>query len=142
MNELDLSKRSIRTWAWIGDAEFEREVRHRVASRGDFPIDRLDAIKARVVRAEAQATLLAEIQAQLDEDEMAVVRRARNARVSGSGRARRDVRAYRAATGLEALVAWWTVNRRKKRLEELLGPALDRAIDAAVTRYRSRPRRG
>jgi ribonuclease-3 family protein len=142
VNELDLSKRSIRTWAWIGDAEFEREVRLRVASRGDFPIDRLDAIKARVVRAEAQAALLAEIQAQLDGDELAVVRRARNARVSGSGRARRNVRDYRAATGLEALVAFWTLGEHTGRLEEVLGPALDGAIDRAVARYRARPRRG
>jgi rhodanese-related sulfurtransferase len=33
-------ERSVRTLAWLGDAEFEREVRLRVARRGDFPTDR------------------------------------------------------------------------------------------------------
>ncbi len=141
VTDFDLRQRSIRTWAWLGDAEFEREVRWRVASRGDYPTDRLDTIKARVVRAETQAELLVAIQDELNEDERAVVRRARNARVPGSPRSRRNVRAYRAATALEALVAHWTEANRD-RFEQILGPRLEAAIDAAVQRHRTRPRRG
>ena len=74
----DLRGRSIRTLAWLGDAEFEREVRLRLARRGDYPTDRLHALKARVVCAEAQAELLAAIEPELDEHEAGVVRRGRN----------------------------------------------------------------
>lgn len=142
MTEIDLARRSIRTWAWLGDAEFERVVRRRVAARGDFPTDRLDAIKARIVRAEGQADLLAEIQDALDESEQTVVRRARNTRPPASGRSRRNVQAYRAATALEALVAHWVLTGVESRMEAVLGDALDAAVDEAVARHRKKPRRG
>ena len=61
MTAVDLRQRSIRTLAWLGDAEFEREVRRRLSIRGDFSTDRLDKLRARIVNAEAQATLLAEL---------------------------------------------------------------------------------
>lgn len=99
--------RSIRTLAWLGDAVFEQDVRRRLVGRGDYPTDRLDAMKAEIVRAEAQAALLAAIEPDLDEDERSVTRRARNARVSGTARTRARVEAYRRATALEALVAHW-----------------------------------
>lgn len=137
----DLRNRSARTLAWLGDAEFEREVRRRVAQRGDHPTERLDAIKARIVRAESQAELLALIEHDLTDDERAVVRRARNATPGSS--ARRRTRAYRAASALEALVATWLLGdaAARKRFERLLGDALERAIDDAVARTR-KPKRG
>jgi ribonuclease-3 family protein len=126
--------RSIRTLAWLGDAVFEREVRLRIASLGDLPPPRLDAIKARVVRAEAQAALLLAIEPMLAEHEAAVVRRARNARLRRSARARGDIRTYRAATALEALVAYWELSGRdgRLRLARLLGPHVQAAIAAAA----------
>lgn len=138
----DLRRRSIRTLAWLGDAEFEREVRVRLARRGDYPTDRLHALKARIVCAEAQAELLAAIEPELDEHEVAVVRRGRNVGLKASGRAARDVRAYRAATGLEALVAYWCFGEPavRSRFETLIGPRLEAAIDAAIATLA--PRRG
>lgn len=132
--------RSIRTLAWLGDAEFEREVRLRIAARGDFPTERLDTIKARIVRAESQAALLAAFADEPDESEQAVVRRARNAEPGGRGP--RDTRAYRAATGLEALVAHWLLGGDRARFEAILGVRLEAAIDDAFAAARARPRRG
>ena len=83
---MDLRGRSIRTLAWLGDAEFEREVRLRLALRGDYPTDRLHAMKARIVCAEAQAELLAALEPELDDDEAGVVRRGRNVNLKASGR--------------------------------------------------------
>ena len=142
MTEIDLARRSIRTWAWLGDAEFERVVRLRVAARGDYPTDRLDAVKARVVRAEGQAELLASILEELNADESAVVQRARNTRLSAAARGRRDVQTYRAATALEALVAHWMLGGAEERMEAVLGGALDAAVDAALARHLHKPRRG
>ena len=138
-----LRQHSVRSLAWLGDAEFERLVRRRVALRGDYPVDRLDRTRALVSRAEAQAELLAAVESMLSEEEQAVVRRARNASVRSGGRVQRDVKAYRAATGLEALVAWWVLGgtEGEARLEEVLGPPLDRAVASALERS-AKPRRG
>jgi ribonuclease-3 family protein len=129
---VDLRQRSIRTLAWLGDAEFEREVRWRLSMRGDFPTDRLDKLRARIVNAEAQAALLAELIAvgALREDELAVVGRARNAAVRGT--IRRNVREYRAATGLEALIAWWIYGGMSERFVALIVPAIEARIDALL----------
>jgi len=138
-----LATRSVRTLAWVGDALFEQRVRVRVAMRGDFPIDRLDAIKAAVVRAERQAALLEVITAELDDAEASVVRRARNTSPPSSARGRRGMQCYRAASALEALVAAWsTTEAGLARLESVLGPPLEAAIDEAVAALAKRTRRG
>jgi ribonuclease-3 family protein len=129
---LDWRQRSIRTLAWLGDVEFEREVRWRLSARGDFRTDRLDKLRARIVNAESQAALLAELIASgnLREEELAVVGRARNAAVRGA--IRRSVRDYRAATALEALIAWWLYGGQAERFAELIVPAIEARIDALL----------
>jgi ribonuclease-3 family protein len=124
-----LRDRSIRTLAWLGDAEFEREVRLRLVRRGDFPTDRLDKLRAKIVNAAAQAELLATLLERLDEQELGVVRRARNAAPRGSGRGSAGVREYRAATALEALIAWWLLDGLHERFESLIVPAIEARID-------------
>ena len=129
-DDSQLRGRSIRTLAWLGDVEFEREVRIRLSRRGDYPTDRLDKLRARLVQAEAQASLLAALLEadRLREDELAVVGRARNAPVNRAS-GRRGVREYRAATALEALIAWWIVGGELDRFEALIVPAIEAQID-------------
>lgn len=129
---IDPAQRSVRTLAWLGDAHFELWVRTRICELGDYPVERLDRVRAAVSRAEAQARMLTAIEPELDDDEAAVVRRARNQKLRAGGRAQRDVKAYRAATALEALVAWWASQPEgASRREVLLGPAVDAAIERA-----------
>ena len=139
-----LVRRAARTLAWLGDVVFERDVRFRIARRGDYPVDRLDAMKAEVVRAEAQSELLDVIEPDLDESEADVVRRARNAPVSASSGAKRDVHTYRRATALEALVAYWACGGDDgwRRFTTLVVPPLETMIDRAVRRRSNKPRRG
>lgn len=142
MSAEELGARSVRTLAWLGDAEFEREIRLRIARRGDYPTDRLDAIKARIVRAESQARLLEALEDDLGEEELGVVRRGRNTRPTSSAR-RTRTRAYRAATALEALVAFWKLDgaRGQRRFDKILAPLLEAAIDDALASTH-KPRRG
>lgn len=140
----DLRSRSIRTLAWLGDVEFEREVRLRLIARGDYPTHRLDAIKALIVCAESQAALLSGIEAELDEEESSVVRRARNTSTRGTSRSQRNTRAYRAATAFEALIAHWfySAAQGRERFTALVEPGLTLAIDQAIQRAGVRLRRG
>lgn len=142
---IDLQGRSTRTLAWLGDVEFEREVRYRLARRGDYPIDRLDAMKTRVVRAEAQASLLEEILPGLRDEELDLVRRGRNTAPPSSARGgRRHMQEYRAATALEVLVGTWCLSgdAGRTRMREVLDGPLDAAISLAVAAAAQRPRRG
>ena len=142
MSDELLLQRSVRTLAWLGDAAFERDVRWRVCARGDHRVDRLDSIKADVVRAEAQAALLELIEPELSEDERAVVRRGRNAKTT-SIRGKKDTQTYRSSTGFEALVARWAlIHGQWARYETLVVPHLEPMIDAATAKRAKRPRRG
>ncbi len=142
MSDAGLLQRSIRTLAWLGDVAFERDVRWRVCRRGDYPVDRLDAIKAAIVRAEAQAALLELIDPDLSEDERLIVQRGRNAKTT-SLRGKKDTKSYRSATGFEALVAQWALSEDAwGRYEALVVPRLEPMIDAAVAQMAKRPRRG
>lgn len=136
-----LRQRSIRTLAWLGDAQFELQLRVRLSRRGDYPLDRLDHARAMVSRAEAQAALLEQVERDLQPEELAVVGRARNASLKAGARSQRDTRAYRAATALEALVAHWMLGGEQDRFEALLAPRMEAAIDEAIARSQ-RPRRG
>ncbi|NVB37207.1 ribonuclease III [Pseudenhygromyxa sp. WMMC2535] len=135
-----LRQRSLRTLAWIGDAEFEREVRLRLARRGDYPTDKLDKLRAGIVNAVAQAELLAGLLAAevLDEREQAVVRRGRNTAVRAAGTRSGSVREYRAATALEALIAWWILGGERERFEALVIPEIEARIEAAIAGLRKR----
>ena len=140
VSTIELRLRSIRTLAWLGDAEFEREVRVRISLRGDFPTRRLDRARTAITCAESQAAMLTEINERLTVEERAVVRRARNLR--SQTRVRRDVATYRAATALEALVAYWCLAGMTgvKRFHTILGGPIERAIDTAIVIVP--PRRG
>lgn len=143
MSDDALRQRSIRTLAWLGDAEWEREIRLRLVRRGDYRLDRLDAARARCSRAETQAAVLEAVHEELTQEEASVVSRGRNTSHSASSRSSRDVKAYRAATGLEALVGWWFLGREegRARFEAVLGPRLEQLVDEAIARS-EKPRRG
>jgi ribonuclease-3 family protein len=125
-----LAQRGGKTLAWLGDAAFERAVRLAICARGDFRSARLDRIKARIVRADAQAALLAALEPALEPEELTVVSRGRNA--TPSGRPKAAIRDVRAATALEALIGWWDVTGRWARFEALVAPAIAAAIDDAI----------
>jgi len=142
MDDEALLGRSVRTLAWLGDAAYERDVRWRLARRGDHPVDRLDSAKADLVRAEAQAQLLAAIDPELTEEERSVVQRGRNAKTT-TLRGKKDTQTYRAATGFEALVARWALLEDAwTRYEALVVPKLEPMVDAALAKRSKKIRRG
>ncbi len=128
-----MGQRSIRSLAWMGDAQFELDLRIRIEARGDWPVERLDRIRSKISCAESQAALLSEIEDHLDDSEAGVVRRGKNASLRSSGRVQRDVKAYRAATGFEALIAFLSLQGEegRDRLATLLEAPLEAAIDRA-----------
>jgi ribonuclease-3 family protein len=140
MNPFDpLKASSVRTLAWLGDAEYEREVRFRLAKTGDWSTDALDKIRAKLSSAAFQAEMLEAIGDQLSEDEKALARRGRNANVRSNGRVTRDVKTYRQATAFEALMAKWMLGNAidNARFHEIVAPRLQQAIDEAIAKLRN-----
>ncbi|HEY8495737.1 MAG TPA: ribonuclease III domain-containing protein [Limnochordales bacterium] len=104
--------------AYLGDAVWELHVRTQLVASG---VDRLSDIHRRAVdqvRAAAQAGRLRQIEAELTEEERAMVRRGRNASPQGPRTA--DASDYRWSTGFECLLGYLYWTGQLERLQALL----------------------
>lgn len=107
----------------MGDAVFETYVRAHLLKGGEFHADKLHKSAVRFVRAEAQAGLVKEILDDLTEDEMALVKRARN-RKSATKPKNADPVDYKWATAFEALLGYLFLSEEKARLEQIIEKAI------------------
>lgn len=118
-----MSLPSPRELAYLGDAVFELHIRRRLlelaASRGATPlVHDLHRQAVGQVRASHQATLLAQLAAELTPEEADLVRRARNIKSNVPRSAK--VTDYRQATGFEALLGYLYHTQDHDRLAHLL----------------------
>ena len=105
--------------AYIGDAVFELLVRSRVlAAGGNRPVNEMNRRSASLVRATSQAAMYHKIADKLNEQEIAVMKRGRNAK-SFSHAKNASIVDYRHATGLEALFGYLYLDGQMERLMTL-----------------------
>ena len=104
--------------AHMGDAVYELLVRGWLCQHGKATGRGLHQATIRLVRAEYQAACAEKILPRLTEEELAVVRRGRNAQVHTvphhASRAQ-----YGTATALEALFGWLYLSGRRQRVSKL-----------------------
>ncbi|WP_227397248.1 Mini-ribonuclease 3 [Jeotgalibacillus aurantiacus] len=103
--------------AYMGDAVYEQKVRHHLLVSGTVRPNQLQREGIRYVSAKAQAKILHHMFAEerFTEEEMAVIRRGRNAK-SGSVPKNTDVTTYRYSTAFEALIGYLYLTEQQERL--------------------------
>ncbi|NLP46395.1 MAG: Mini-ribonuclease 3 [Epulopiscium sp.] len=111
--------------AYIGDAIYEVFSRTKVVTHKVGSVHKLHNQCKEYVKAEAQATIVRELEAYLTEEEKNIVRRGRNAK-SHTTPKNADLIDYKMATGLEALVGYLYLAGEIDRLEELIQIGFDR----------------
>ena len=104
--------------AHVGDAVFELMVRTRLCINGKSNNKRMHKDAVAFVSAKAQASAAKRLLPELDEKELAVFKRGRNAQVNSVPRSS-TVDEYHAATGIEALFGYLYLRGEKDRLDEL-----------------------
>lgn len=120
--------------AYLGDAVYETYVRKHVLTLGQVSADRLHQSAVVFVRAEAQAQALKSFFHLLSEEEVTVVKRARNKKISSKPK-HVDPVIYKWATAFEALVGYLHLAGNQERLEELVGKTLQIIGENKGTRY-------
>jgi ribonuclease-3 family protein len=112
------------TLAYIGDAVFEMYVRMHILKRGLTQPHRMHQMAKAYVSAQAQAEILRVWMdsGELDEDELEIVKRGRNAK-GRSAPKNTDPATYRLSTAFESLIGFLYLANRLKRMEELIGKA-------------------
>lgn len=114
--------------AYIGDSVYEMYVRNRLVSEHkDMPAYKLHREAVKYVRAHAQSKSILALENVLDEEELAIFKRGRNAK-SPTVPKNADVSDYRRATGFEALIGFLFLSGRQARLEEIMSKAFETAL--------------
>lgn len=104
--------------AYIGDCVFEILVRTHVFNMYYTNVNKMDRKSRSLVKASAQSRFYHFILDKLNEEELAVMKRGRNAK-SYTKAKNATIIDYRHATGLEALFGFLYLDNNIKRIEEL-----------------------
>ncbi|WP_151680351.1 Mini-ribonuclease 3 [Weizmannia acidilactici] len=111
--------------AYMGDAVYEEYIRHHVLLQGKTKPNQLHRDAVHFVSAKAQAAILKHLMdgQLLTEEEIAVVKRGRNAK-SGTVPKNTDVQTYRHSTAFEALIGYHYLSGNRERMETLIEKAI------------------
>ncbi len=109
---------SPQTLAFVGDTVYELLVREYLARQAQRPVGELNRRKVKLVNCEAQSEALRGLLPVLDEEELAVYKRGRNAFTKNTPK-NSSVADYHNATGLEALFGFLYLSDKLERLREL-----------------------
>ena len=121
-----LNPREINTTAlaFLGDAVYEVFIRKHVMESGQQNADRLHRAAVRYVRADGQARALKALMEDfLSEEEIRLVKRARNHKTASKARSA-DAVTYKLATAFEALVGFLYLDGQEDRLAEIMAQAI------------------
>ena len=111
--------------AFIGDGVYEVFIRSYIIDRNrNMPVHKLHIKTISYVRAHEQSNFMNQLIELLNEEELSIYKRGRNAK-SGTIPKNADVREYRNATGFEALRGYLYFIDDKERLEELLNRCVE-----------------
>ncbi len=105
--------------AYMGDAVYEVFVREHVIASGQIHADKLHHSAVRYVKAEAQANALKQMLEKLSETELALVKRARNKKITSKPKNAEPV-VYKWATAFEALVGYLHLSGQIQRRDEIM----------------------
>lgn len=112
--------------AYMGDAVYEQAVREHLLRSGRVKPNTLHRLSTTFVSAKAQAVVLKRLteEAFLTEEELAIMRRGRNAK-SGSVPKNTDVQTYNFSTAFEAVLGWLYLKERQERVDEIIRYAIE-----------------
>lgn len=112
--------------AYMGDAVYEQAVREHLLRSGRVKPNTLHRQATTFVSAKAQAMVLKRLTEEgfLTEEELAVMRRGRNAK-SGSVPKNTDVQTYNFSTAFEAVLGWLYLKERQERTDEVIRYAIE-----------------
>ncbi|MBD5134928.1 MAG: ribonuclease III [Lachnospiraceae bacterium] len=125
IENVDADTYSPLTLAYIGDAIYEIVIRTMVVSWANIQVNKLHKKSSALVKAQTQAQMIKLLFDDLDDREMTIYKRGRNAK-SFTKAKNATVIDYRMATGFEALMGYLYMSHKSERMMELISMGLER----------------
>ena len=122
--ETELNTMSPLVWAYVGDSVYELYVRTYLVEKTKLKPHQLHIETIKYVKAKAQADILEKIKEILLDDELEIVRRARNSENHHLPK-NADIMEYRHATALEGLIGYLYLSGKEERLKEILDKCIE-----------------
>ncbi len=125
LRDIDVKQLNALALAYMGDAVYEQAVREHLLRSGRVKPQILHKEATRFVSAKAQAGIILTMKEQqfLTDEELAVMRRGRNAK-AGSVPKNTDVTTYNYSSAFEAVLGYVYLLGRQERLTELIETAI------------------
>ena len=124
MTEREANSYSPLSLAFLGDSVYDTLVRDRLLRGANLPAAKLHSAKVKLVCAEYQSSVYDRIAQALDERELAVLKRGRNA-TGGTAPKHAEIIAYRRATAVECLFGYLYLLGRNERIAEIFEIAME-----------------
>lgn len=125
LEEIEIVNYSPLTLAYIGDAVYELVIRSIVVDEANRSVNKLHKESANLVKADTQAKIILALMDELDETEIAVYKRGRNAK-SYTKAKNATYADYRNATGFEALIGYLYLSENSERMMKLINLGLEK----------------
>ena len=107
------------TWAYVGDCVYELYIRTDLVNKTKLKPHKLHIETIKYVKAKAQADILKQIEPNLTEQELDIVRRGRNAQNHHLPK-NADPADYMYSTAFEGLIGYLYLTKQDERLQEIL----------------------
>ena len=124
LEEIDTVNYSPLTFAYIGDAVYEVVIRTVIVDEANRSVNAIHKMASNYVKAATQAQLADALMDEFSEDELAIYKRGRNAKINTKAK-NVSLSDYKKATGFEAVVGWLYLNNKSDRMMELVKKGLE-----------------
>ena len=118
-NEIEVNQMSPLIWAYIGDSVFELFIRNKMIERGIPSNTKLHKNTTMYVKASSQSKMVKHLEQILNDEEISIIKRARNAD-SNTIPKNATVIEYKNATSLEGLIGYLYLLGNYERLTYIL----------------------
>ncbi len=122
-SESEVNTMSPLSWAYIGDCVYELYIRMNLINNTKLKPHGLHVESIKYVKAKAQAEILKNLENELTEKELEIVKRGRNAENHHLPK-NATVQEYMYSTAFEALIGYLYLTKQDERLIELLDLAM------------------
>ena len=122
-SESEVNTMSPLSWAYIGDCVYELYIRMNLINNTKLTPHGLHVESIKYVKAKAQAEILKNLENELTEKELEIVKRGRNAENHHLPK-NATVQEYMYSTAFEALIGYLYLTKQDERLIELLDLAM------------------
>ena len=124
LSDIDTVNYSPLTFAFIGDAVYEVVIRTMIVDEANRSANDLHKESSNYVKASTQAKLSEILMDDFDEDELAVFKRGRNAKINTKAK-NASLSEYKKATGFEAVIGYLYLEGKTERMIELIKKGLE-----------------